>query len=72
MNIYYSKVTEKAVACQLTDYLNAKGLQEMFQSAYKVAHSTETALLKVQSGEYRKDLYWVQSFTPCIRPPSVT
>ena len=44
-----SKVTEKAVACQLTDYLNANGLQEMFQSAYKVAHSTETALLKVQS-----------------------
>ena len=44
-----SKVTEKAVACQLTDYLNATGLQEMFQSAYKVAHSTETALLKVQS-----------------------
>ena len=38
-----SKVTEKAVACQLTDYLNANGLQEMFQSAYKVA------LLKVQS-----------------------
>ena len=44
-----SKVTEKAVACQLTDYLNANELQEMFQSAYKVAHSTETALLKVQS-----------------------
>ena len=44
-----SKVTEKAVACQLTDYLNANGPQEMYQSAYKVAHSTETALLKVQS-----------------------
>ena len=43
-----SKVTKKAVACQLTDYLNANGLQEVFQSAYKVAHSTETALLKVQ------------------------
>ena len=41
-----SKVTEKAVACQLTDYLDANGLQEMFQSAYKVAQSTETALLK--------------------------
>ena len=44
-----SKITEKAVACQLTVYLNANGLQEVFQSAYKVAHSTETALLKVQS-----------------------
>ena len=44
-----SKVTEKASACQLIDYLNAQGLQEMLQSAYKVAHSTETALLKVQS-----------------------
>ena len=44
-----SKVTEKAVACQLTDYLNANGLQERLQAAYKVAHSTETALLKVQS-----------------------
>ena len=44
-----SKVTEKAVACQLTDYLNANGLQERLQSAYKVAHSTETALLKVKS-----------------------
>ena len=44
-----SKVTEKAVACQLTDYLNANGLQERLQSAYKVTHSTETALLKVQS-----------------------
>ena len=44
-----SKVTEKAVACQLTDYPNANGLQERLQSAYKVAHSTETTLLKVQS-----------------------
>ena len=44
-----SKITEKAVACQLTDYLNANGLQERLQSAYKEAHSTETALLKVQS-----------------------
>ena len=39
---------KKAAARQLIDHLNANGLQEMFQSAYKVAHSTETALLKVQ------------------------
>ena len=46
-----SKVTEKAVGCQVTDHLNSNGLvvMEMFQSTYKVAHSTETALLKVQS-----------------------
>ena len=34
---------------KLTDYLNANRLQEMFQSAYKGVHSTETALLTVQS-----------------------
>ena len=44
-----SKVTKKAAARQLIDHVNANELQEMFQSAYKVAHSTETALLKVQS-----------------------
>ena len=38
-----SKVTEKAAACQLIDYLNANGVKKMLQSAYKVAHSTETA-----------------------------
>jgi len=43
-----SKATKKAAARQLTDYLNANAFQEMFQSAYKVAHSTETVILKVQ------------------------
>ena len=43
-----SKIIEKAVACQLNDYLTKNHLSETFQSAYKRFHSTETALLKVQ------------------------
>ena len=40
---------EKCVAVQLNQYLNDNCLLEEFQSAYKIAHSTETALLKIQS-----------------------
>jgi len=40
---------EKCVAVQLNQYLNDNCLSEEFQSAYKIAHCTETALLKVQS-----------------------
>ena len=43
-----SKIIEKAVVCQLNDYLTEKYLSETFQSAYKRFHSTETALLEVQ------------------------
>ena len=35
-----SKVTEKAVADQLTNYLNNNGLRENCQSAYKIVHIT--------------------------------
>ena len=47
-NLYcLSKVTEKAVAAQLSDHLNGKeGFLEDFQSAYKCYHSTETALVR--------------------------
>ena len=47
-NLYcLSKVTEKAVAAQLSDHLNGKeGLLEDFQSAYKCYHSSETALVR--------------------------
>ena len=34
---------------QVNDHLNANGLVEIFQSAYKVGHSTESALLWVQN-----------------------
>ena len=44
-----SKIIEKAVSCQLSDYLRDNDLEEPFQSAYKCFHSTETALLKVQN-----------------------
>lgn len=44
-----SKIIEKTVSSQLSDYLRDNGLEESFQSAYKCFHSTETALLKVQN-----------------------
>ena len=44
-----SKIIEKAVSCQLSDYLRDNDLEEPFQSAYKRFHSPETALLRVQN-----------------------
>ena len=44
-----SKIIEKAVSCQLSDYLHDNDLEESFQSAYKHFHSMETALLRVQN-----------------------
>ena len=44
-----SKLIEKAVASQLTDYLSFNSLHESFQSAYKRYHSSETALLRVHN-----------------------
>lgn len=46
---FISKLMERVVVRQLNCYLNHNGLLEKFQSAYKTAHSTETALLKIQS-----------------------
>ena len=46
---FVSKLVEKAVCVQLTDYIISNGLSETFQSAYKSFHSTETALLRVQN-----------------------
>ena len=43
-----SKIIEKSVALQLHNYLMNNNLHENFQSAYKVHHSTETVLVKVQ------------------------
>jgi hypothetical protein len=44
---FLSKVTEKAVAKQLTEHMTTHKLHVPIQSAYRQNHSTETALLKV-------------------------
>ena len=43
------KVLERVVSCRIKTYLEDNHLMEPLQSAYRSAHSTETALLKVQS-----------------------
>jgi len=45
---FIAKCCEKVVADQLNQYLAANNLNEVFQSAYKRNHSTETALINVQ------------------------
>ena len=45
---FLSKVLEKVVAQQLIAYLEENGLMDPLQSAYRKAHSTETAMLKVK------------------------
>ncbi len=42
---FISKIVEKSVSHQLTDYLRENDLEERFQSAYKGFHSAETALV---------------------------
>ena len=44
---FLSKVIEKVVGLQLVDYIDNNGLCEVFQSAYRAHHSTETGLLRV-------------------------
>ena len=43
-----SKTIEKSVVLQLNNYLLSNNLHDNFQSAYKVHHSTETVMEKVQ------------------------
>lgn len=42
-----SKLIEKVMANRLYDHLSSNNLLEEFQSAYKPAHSTETALIRI-------------------------
>ena len=46
---YLGKIIEWAVCNQITEYTGKIGMAEQYQSAYKAAHSTETALLKVKT-----------------------
>ena len=46
---FIGKTIERVVVSFLIAHFQANGLQENFQSAYKAAHSTETALLRVQN-----------------------
>ena len=46
---FISKIVEKVVASRLNQHLEMHHLSEKMQSAYRMFHSTETALLKVKS-----------------------
>ena len=46
---YISKLIEKAVARQINEHIAHEGISNKNQSAYRVFHSTETALLKIQN-----------------------
>lgn len=46
---FLSKVIEKVVARRLLDHMKENDLLDEFQSAYRAAHSTETALLRVHN-----------------------
>ena len=43
---FLSKILEKVVLGQVLKHIKGNGFDEVFQSAYKMHHSTETALLK--------------------------
>ena len=46
---FISKLVERVVCVQLVKHLKTNNLYEIFQSAYRQLHSTETALLRVQN-----------------------
>ena len=46
---FLSKLVEKAAAEQLMHYIQEHDHNEMQQYAYKIYHSTETALIKVKN-----------------------
>ena len=46
---FISKLVERVVASQLNDYVCSNGLENVEQSAYKLGHSTETALLSIKN-----------------------
>ena len=48
-NLMFLSKCEKVVASQFISHLRENKLEEIFQSAYKVGHSTESALLRVHN-----------------------
>jgi len=46
---FISKLLERAVSVQITEYLETNSLLPSCQSAYRVTHLTETALLRIYS-----------------------
>ena len=46
---FVSKVVEKCVAKRLIDYLDANGVDVLYQSAFRKLHSTEIALIRVHN-----------------------
>ena len=49
---FMSKIVERVVFCQLSAYLVANNLLPTFQSGFRRAHSTESAVLRVMSDIY--------------------
>ena len=50
---FLSKILEKVVMKQLIEHIELNHLSEFFQSAYKLFHSTETALLRVVNDTFK-------------------
>ena len=46
---FISKLVERVVASQLNDHVRVNGLENVRQSAYKLSHSTEYALLSIKN-----------------------
>ena len=44
---FLSKVIEKAISVPILKHIEANGINDNFQSAYKSGHSCETALIRV-------------------------